>query len=367
MKNKYLIIILATILVALVPSCKKTEVIKTLIITGQSDHNWMVSSEALKQILDETDLFSTKVLLSPPTGGDMTVFSPKFSKYDLVVIDYEGDTWPEETTAALMDYVNNGGGVVFYNLKGDPGMLKPDADSLTRRQNFEIRTQITDHPVTKGLPARWFHLNDVIAKGLEVAGEDVQILATASPDGQFSRSRRAEPVLVARNSGKGRIFATMIGTPDDNENQALHCTGFIVTFQRGAEWAATGSVTQEVPFDFPTAAGAVIRADFTEVDFDEAFDNLGSYDIQKSTIYFSWLQSQIRKASGDAVALLLLEKKMVEVLNNSSSTNEAKKLILKELSWMGTEYSIPAIKKLSDAPDLKDEVDFALTRLEGSN
>jgi uncharacterized protein len=35
--------------------------------------------------------------------------------------------------------------------------------------------------------------------------------------------------------------------------------GFIVTFQRGAEWAATGRVTQPVPKDFPTANQVRVR------------------------------------------------------------------------------------------------------------
>ena len=74
--------------------------------------------------------------------------------------------------------------------------------------------------------------------------------------------------------GKGRVFATLIGTPDHEENPALQCAGFIVTLQRGAEWAATGKVTQEVPFDFPTAAGTVLRPDFKAVDIDEAFEKL---------------------------------------------------------------------------------------------
>ena len=34
---------------------------------------------------------------------------------------------------------------------------------------------------------------------------------------------------------------------------ALSSTDFVVTFQRGTEWAATGNVTQKVPDDFPTA------------------------------------------------------------------------------------------------------------------
>jgi hypothetical protein len=32
----------------------------------------------------------------------------------------------------------------------------------------------------------------------------------------------------------------------------MNCVGFITTLQRGAEWAATGNVTIDVPDDFPT-------------------------------------------------------------------------------------------------------------------
>jgi len=33
---------------------------------------------------------------------------------------------------------------------------------------------------------------------------------------------------------------------------SMECIGFITTLQRGAEWAATGNVTQSVPEEFPT-------------------------------------------------------------------------------------------------------------------
>jgi hypothetical protein len=39
----------------------------------------------------------------------------------------------------------------------------------------------------------------------------------------------------------------------------MSCVGFILTLQRGAEWAATGKVTLKVPADFPTAAKASTR------------------------------------------------------------------------------------------------------------
>jgi type 1 glutamine amidotransferase len=39
----------------------------------------------------------------------------------------------------------------------------------------------------------------------------------------------------------------------------LQSVAFIVTFQRGAEWAATGEVTQKLPNDLPTADKASVR------------------------------------------------------------------------------------------------------------
>ena len=39
----------------------------------------------------------------------------------------------------------------------------------------------------------------------------------------------------------------------------MKCVGFIVTLQRGTEWAATGKVTQKVPADFPGAEKVSVR------------------------------------------------------------------------------------------------------------
>jgi type 1 glutamine amidotransferase len=363
MKRQLIKLFLAILPIFITISCKNENISKTLIVTGQGNHMWQASSEAIKQILEETGLFSTTVLLSPPEGGDMSGFMPEFSKYKLVVIDYEGDAWPEETSKTLMEFVNAGGGVVMFNAKSDPGGTVPASVTVSERHNFSIFFRPGDHPVTKGLPVRWQHLNDQITQGMEVAGDDTKVLATAYSDTSFAGSGKREPMMVARNYGEGRIFSTMIGTPDNDKNSAMHSTGFIVTLQRGAEWAATGAVTQEVPFDFPTMAGAVIRPDFKAVTLDEAFGNIGNYNIEKSTKFFTFLQAEIRKTAGDENKLLALEKEMVKVLVSKEASFDSKKLLLRELSWMGTEYSVTAIKKLSEVPELKDDVEYALERL----
>lgn len=58
-----------------------------------------------------------------------------------------------------------------------------------------------------------------------------------------------EPVLFTIRYGKGRIFHTTLG----HDVESMRCTGFAATFQRGAEWAAAGRVSQSATIDFPTA------------------------------------------------------------------------------------------------------------------
>jgi type 1 glutamine amidotransferase len=399
MKKQYVVLLLTALLTLFLSSCKKENICKTLIVTGQSEHNWKASYPVLKQILDETGIFSTEIIITPEKGGDMSVFNPDFSKYKLVILDYSGDSWSEKTKSAFVEYVKNGGGVVIYhgasisfpdwkeynemtglggwrdrNEKDGPYVYYSKNELVTDntpgkagshgpRHDFEVRMRITDHPITKGLPVRWMHPNDELYQQLRGPSKNMQVLATAYADTAFKGTGRDEPMLMTINYEKGRIFHTAMGHADEGGGPAMQCVGFIVTLQRGAEWAATGSVTQEVPFDFPNAAAPVLRPDFREITIDEAFLNIGSYDIPKSTKYFSCLQYQIRKAAGDEKALLNLEKKMVGILTDVKASAESKKLIIRELSWMGTDYCVPAIKDLSAVPELRDDVKFALDRL----
>lgn len=57
---------------------------------------------------------------------------------------------------------------------------------------------------------------------------------------------------------------TLLGHAGESveHSPAMQCTGFQVTLLRGAEWAATGEVTQPVPADFPTAQQATFRMEY---------------------------------------------------------------------------------------------------------
>ena len=400
MKRKYLFFLLVAGLLTFSGSFVNAVNYKALIITGQNNHNWKASNPVLKQLLDQTGLFTTEIIITPGKGGNMSSFDPDFSKYNLVVLDYNGDSWSEKTKASFLAYVKNGGGVVVYHaadnsfpewkeyneiigLGGWGNRSEKDGPyvyykrnelvidktagvggSHGKRHEYEVKLRNIEHPITKGLPVRWMHGNDELYSQLRGPAQNMEILATAYADSAGGGTGRDEPVLMTLGYGKGRIFHTVLGHADQGGGPAMQCVGFIVTFQRGAEWAASGKVTQEVPFDFPTMAGVVQRPDFKEITLEEDMDRIGSYDIGKSTKYFTDLQSRIRRSSGKGEDLLKNEKVMVSVLKSKKATVEAKKLMLRELSWMGSNYCIRTIKGLVKTAALKDDAEFALTRLQ---
>ena len=376
---------------------------KALIVTGQSNHNWEGSCPILKQILIQTNLFTVDVATTPVKGGNMAAFQPDFKKYNIVVVDYNGESWSEKTKTEFLDFVKNGGGVVIYHeadnsfadwkeynkiigiggwngrsIKDGPYVYyknnKLVVDSVSTgpsgshgpQHEYVVKTRKADHPIMKGLPITWIHGKDELYSTLRGPAKNMEILATAFADTSKKGTGRDEPMLMTLQYGKGRIFHTAMGhIGKDETHPATECVGFIVTFQRGAEWAASGKVTQTIPLDFPSIAGPVLRPDYKETTLAEDMEKISTYAIDRSTRYFTDLQGRIRKVSGNPAALLEIEKQMVKVLKDKDATVEGKKLLLKELAWMGSNYCVPAVQELLKNADLKEAAAFTLERMKG--
>ena len=90
------------------------------------------------------------------------------------------------------------------------------------------------------------------------------LLYTGKAERETGGSRREEPLVFTVDYGKARIFHLMLGHcgPTLEDNPAMQCAGFQTLLLRGAEWAATGKVSQPVPADFPTDKTESLRLDY---------------------------------------------------------------------------------------------------------
>ncbi|MDR0349910.1 MAG: ThuA domain-containing protein [Tannerella sp.] len=301
MKTILKITMLSLLILAIIPDIEAQHKIKTMIVTGQDgSHWWRGGSEAIQLILENSGLFTVDIHITPDWDEDISGFNPDFKQYDLVVINYGGTTWAEITRTAFEKYVSAGGGAVIIHSsvvgmddwKGYNGMIGLGAWNGRNEKDgpyvywqdgrfvydyspgwagyhgLQHPSTIThrnpEHPVLKGLPEEWDHFKDEIYARLRGPARNMDILATTYEDAGNERGARHEPVLWTVKYGKGNVFVTLLGHAgnDPELRYAMECTGFQVTLLRGAEWVATGKVTQDVPKDFPAKGIITLRKDF---------------------------------------------------------------------------------------------------------
>jgi hypothetical protein len=267
------------------------ETLRLLIVDGQNNHNWRAMTPPMERALEQTGRFTVDVATTPEAKAPKDAwegFRPEFSRYDVVLSNYNGQPWPERVQEALEDYVAGGGGLVIIHAANNafPGWPEWNTmiglgwrdnrfgDRITvdetgrvvrtpkgegpgaghgPQHEYTITVRDPDHPVTRGMPREWRHAKDELYHGQRGPAQGMEILATAYSARDKGGTGANEPMIWAIPYGKGRVFTTVLGHVGGDDITGIRCIGFRTVMARGSEWAATGRVTLPIPQDFPTA------------------------------------------------------------------------------------------------------------------
>ena len=377
--------------------------IKTLIVTGQNYHDWKTTSAVLKQVLEDTGLFRVDIAVSPPPKARMSGFRPDFAAYRLVVLDYSGEAWPAATRRAFVSYVKNGGGVVVYHSAGTAFPDWPEyneiiglggwgdrtdkagpyvywKDGRTVRDTgpgvcgyhgpehpFLIVNRSPDHPITAGLPAHWMHASDELYSLLRGPAENLTVLATAYFAPEECGTGRDEPVLFTVQYGAGRVFHTVLGhARPEAPHPALECAGFITTFQRGAEWAATGKATQKVPAGLPATNRNVSTPEdvrrwpgYRPPSLETILKELESFEYSKDEELLYRLRDYVLNHRNPEEARAATEQHLLGFLIMSKNL-DAKQAVCRQLRLIGSERSARILAQMLPDDGTTDMARYAL-------
>ena len=261
---------------------KSSAKIKVLLVDGQNNHDWKRCSPVMIDTLQATGRFEIERAIV--TKEEIADFNPDFAKYQVILSNYNGEPWLEETQRSFVQYMKGGGNLVVVHaadnsfpewkefnemigLGGWKGRNEKDGpyvywkDGKIVRDNskgrggshgrpweYKVVVREREHPITRGLPSEFLMVKEELYDRLRGPAKNMTVLATAFAEGG---SERHEPVLMTIKYGKGRVFHTVMG----HSHTSMGGVAFQETLIRGTEWAATGKVSfapvtaQDLPAD----------------------------------------------------------------------------------------------------------------------
>ena len=265
--------------------------IKVMIIGGQNNHNWSLSTPYMKELLDRKPQFQATICNSPERGAEQAqwdAWQPRFSDYDVILLDYNGQMWPDRVQEDFIRYVQEGGGVLvihaannsftgwkefeqmvgllWRNPKYGYSLYVDDQGQVVREEpgegrgmghgsqyDWRMTVRNTEHPITAGMPAQWMHKHDELYHGQRGPAENINILLTAFSDPAPGRggTGKHEPIVWWVPYGQGKVLTNLMGHV--GQLGCMHCVGFQVLLYRSCEWLATGKCQTPIPDDFPTS------------------------------------------------------------------------------------------------------------------
>ncbi|MCW5981239.1 MAG: ThuA domain-containing protein [Bryobacteraceae bacterium] len=287
----------------------KEGAIRVLLISGRNNHDWRTTTPILRRILEQSGRFDVRVV-QEPGGLNAIAVAP----YDVIVLDYNGPRWGQPAETAVGNAVRTGKGLVvvhgasyafgemelladnhkrtgikeppwtdFAEMTGASWTDGPPKSGHGKRHIFDVKFTDPQHPIARGMPPS-FRISDELYHNL-VLKPGIKVLARALDSLDIGGTGKEEPVLWTLTYGQGRVFHTTLG----HDASSMDAPGFIASFARGVEWAASGKVTLpgEIALDAPNKDALRVQLVIGGHDFAptlwRAFD--GQPDIRTNVVF----------------------------------------------------------------------------------
>lgn len=271
--------------------------IRVLIVDGFSNHDWQLTTQLIRGILEPTHLFKVDVSTAPPRrdapGWD--AWRPNFAAYDVVIQTCNdingGPAWPTPVQEAFEQFVVRGGGVYVWHSGNNafpdwpaynrmiglgwrkkdfgPAIAVTEAGTLVRIPPGEgldtghgdrvttLVKRLGDHPIHAGLPRQWLTPDIEVYYYARGPAENLTVLSY----GRDPKTQMNWPLEWTVNYGEGRVYTSTFGHvwKGDTQPERMRCAGVQTIVVRALQWLAKRDVSFQVPPDFPTADKVSIR------------------------------------------------------------------------------------------------------------
>lgn len=330
--------------------------IDVLLISGKTDkyHNWQIKADNYKTLLKTIPRFRTEELILNDSNDYNLPKTLELSKYKVIILNINNVIWQDYSKRMFENYIQKGGGLVIMheadnafpewpefnemiglggwggrNQKTGPYYYFKDGKYVTentpgpggshgKRDPFVINVRDSKHPITKGLPLNWLHVNDELYSNLRGPAKNIHTLATAFSSKETGGSGKEEPVLFTLRYGKGRIFHSVLGHTTQQLDEAFQNLGFQITFLRGTEWAATGKVKQKLPLELPSIDKATLR----NISKNPATSKAGFVKLFNGKNFDGWYLKIRSGDANEAKKVYAIDNGMVHVYKNHPDSLE---------------------------------------------
>ena len=247
---------LSILLLALATPALAQDRLQALIVSGQNNHDCEWTTPRLEALLEASGKFEVAVTTQP--GEDLA--TSDLRALDVIVLDYNGQRWGEAAERKFLAAVEGGVGVVVVHAANNAfrgwteyetlvGDLWRNGTGHGRFHAFDVPMARRDHPVTATMPDIRDHPDELYHDLWRAPGANHEVLASAHSSKESGGTGEEEPMILVGSYGEGRVFHTPLGhvwrgrpeTHASFEDLQLH-----TLLVRGAEWAATGAVTEGV-------------------------------------------------------------------------------------------------------------------------